>query len=254
MKNLMKQKFSESLHSILPIAAIVVLLSFTLIPMTPGTLLMFLIGVLCLVVGLSMFILGAEMSMLPLGGKLGSSLASSGKIWLIALVSFVIGILITVAEPDLQILAEQVSDVPNMLLILTVSVGVGLFLVIAMLRIVFKISLSLLLMIFYVVAFVLCLFIPSDFWSIAFDSGGVTTGPMTVPFIMAIGAGVSTISSSEEEHGDSFGLVALCSIGPILAVLILGICFQLGGGEYQLIPPVEIQTTQDCIFHYLQGF
>ena len=254
MKNLLKAKFSESLRSILPIAAIVALFSFTLTPTTPGTLLMFLIGVCCLVVGLSVFTLGAEMSMLPLGGKLGTSLAQSGKIWLIALVSFVIGIMITVAEPDLQILAEQVSDVPNLVLIMTVSVGVGLFLVIAMLRIVFKISLSLLLMIFYVIAFILCLFIPSDFWSIAFDSGGVTTGPMTVPFIMAIGAGVSSISSSEEEHGDSFGLVALCSIGPILAVLILGICFRLGGGEYQLIPPVEITTTREGLGHYLLGF
>ena len=254
LRTILKEKFSESLHSILPIAVIVMLFSFTLTPMTPGTLLMFLIGVFCLVVGLSVFTLGAEMSMQPLGAKLGGTLAQSGKIWMIALVSFVIGILITVAEPDLQILAEQVSDVPNMLLIMTVSVGVGLFLVIAMLRIVFKVSLSLLLMAFYILAFVLCLFIPSDFWSIAFDSGGVTTGPMTVPFIMAIGAGVSSISSSEDEHGDSFGLVALCSIGPILAVLILGICFRLEGGEYQMVPPAEIGTTREGLALYLHGF
>jgi hypothetical protein len=253
LENVIKSKFKESLTSILPIAAIVLALSVTLTPLNPGTFLMFLLGVLCLIAGLAIFTMGAEMSMQPLGNKLGSKLGKSGKVWLIAAISFIIGILVTISEPDLQILAEQVSDVPNMVLILTVSLGVGIFLAIAMLRVVFRISLALLLTIFYAVAFALCCFITPDFWSVAFDSGGVTTGPMTVPFIMAIGAGVSGMRSDGED--DSFGLVALCSIGPILAVLILGICFDLHGGEYDASGMAGAVTdTRNAMEHYLHGF
>ena len=254
MGTLIKSKLSESFHSILPIALIVTVLAVTVTPMTPGTFLLFLFGVVCLIFGLSMFTLGAEMSMQTIGSKIGAYLAQSGKIWLIAFVSFVIGVLVTISEPDLQILANQVSDIPNMVLILTISVGVGLFLVIAMLRIVFKISLSLLLIGFYILAFGLCFFVSPDFWALAFDSGGVTTGPMTVPFIMAIGAGVSGIRSSEEGHDDSFGLVSLCSVGPILSVMILGICFSVGGGEYVGNAAVVVPETRSLLMHYLHGF
>ncbi len=255
MENVIKSKLHESLTSILPIAAIVLVLSVTLTPLTPGTFLMFLLGVLCLIAGLAVFTMGAEMSMQPLGKMIGAKLASSGKVWLIAGVSFVIGILVTISEPDLQILANQVSDVPNMVLILTVSVGVGIFLAIAMLRVVFHVSLSLLLAIFYIIAFGMTLFITPDFWSVAFDSGGVTTGPMTVPFIMAMGAGIAGMRSDDGEHDDSFGLVALCSIGPILAVLILGICFDLHGGAYDTGSMAQVVTdTRHGMQQYLHGF
>ena len=255
MENFIKQKLNESITSILPVAAVVLLLGITLAPMSTGTFLLFLLGVLCLIAGLAIFTMGAEMSMQQLGNKIGSYLAKSNKLWLIAGISFIIGILVTVSEPDLQILAEQVSGVPNMVLILTVSLGVGIFLAIALMRIVFHINLSVLLMIFYILAFAMCIFIPPDFWSVAFDSGGVTTGPMTVPFIMAIGAGVAGARSSDSEHDDSFGLVALCSIGPILSVLILGICFGLEGGEYDLsamTPAVE--NTRQGMALYLHSF
>lgn len=243
----------ESLQSIWPIAAIVSLLAITISPMEPGTFLIFLIGVLCLIMGLSIFTIGAEMAMQPLGSKIGSSLAASNKIWLISLISLVIGIMVTISEPDLQILARQVTDIPNMVLILTVSVGVGIFLVIAMLRMIFHINLSILLLIFYICAFILCFFVPSDFWAMAFDSGGVTTGPMTVPFIMAIGAGVASKRMSKDGHDDSFGLVALCSIGPILAVLILGILYQVEGGEHVAEVLPQITDTRSGILHYLSG-
>ena len=223
MQTVIRYKIREALRSVLPIAGIVFLLSVTFTPMDTGTFMLFLIGVLCLIAGLAVFTMGAEMSMQALGAKIGSTLMKSKKIWLIAFVSFIIGILITVSEPDLQILATQVSDVPNLVLILTVSVGVGIFLVIALLRIVFKINLSVLLTVFYAAAFIMCIFVPADFWAVAFDSGGVTTGPMTVPFIMALGAGVSASRRDGDSQDDSFGLVSLCSIGPILAVLILGI-------------------------------
>lgn len=221
--------------------------------MDTGTFMLFLIGVLCLIAGLAVFTMGAEMSMQALGAKIGSTLMKSKKIWLIAFVSFIIGILITVSEPDLQILATQVSDVPNLVLILTVSVGVGIFLVIALLRIVFKINLSVLLTVFYAAAFIMCIFVPADFWAVAFDSGGVTTGPMTVPFIMALGAGVSASRRDGDSQDDSFGLVSLCSIGPILAVLILGICYNINGGEYEAAQMAHIEETREGMLYYIEG-
>ncbi len=255
-----KSKLLESFNSIIPIAAIVIILSMTLTPMEPGIFLLFICGVVCLIVGLSLFTIGAEMSMQTIGAKIGSTLAESGKIWLIALVSFLIGIFVTIAEPDLQILAGQVADISKnasleKILILTVSVGVGIFLVIGMLRIVFKINLAILLIIFYICAFGICFFFVSpDFWSLAFDSGGVTTGPMTVPFIMAIGAGVASMRSSGEGHDDAFGLVSLCSVGPILAVMVLGICFSIDGGSYEAEALTQVTETRSLLLHYLEGF
>lgn len=255
MKTVIRQKLSESLKSIIPIAGVVFFLSITITPMEPGTFIMFLLGVMCLIFGLAVFTVGAEMSMQLLGSRIGASLASSKKLFPVAFVSFLIGVFITISEPDLQILAEQVSGVPNMVLILTVSVGVGVFLVIAILHILLNIRLSVLLIIFYGAVFILSIFVPADFWSIAFDSGGVTTGPMTVPFIMSFGAGVSAVKSAgNRSEENSFGLVALCSIGPILSVMILGICYALGGSEYEAVTLVEIADTKEGITHYLTGF
>ena len=250
--SIVKNKLLESLKSILPIALIVFVLSITITPISAGDMLLFLIGIVFLVFGMSLFNMGAEMSMQPLGVKIGSSIASSGKIWLIAFVSFVIGIIVTISEPDLQILAEQV-DIPNMVLILTVSLGVGVFLMIALLRIVFGISLNVILVVFYITAFTISFFLPEGFRPLAFDSGGVTTGPMTVPFIMSLGAGVSSARVNKGGRDDSFGITALCSIGPIISVLVLGICLKIDGGTYVPSTPTIIDTTRDGIWLYCHG-
>lgn len=260
MTQALKDKIIESLTSILPIALIVFLLSITLTPLDAGTCVLFSVGVVFLILGMGCFTLGADMSMFVIGEKIGSAMTRSRKIWLIALLSFVIGIIVTVAEPDLQILAQQVPAVAervpalgNYLLILTVSVGVGVFLMIAMLRIVFRIRLSVLLIVFYAVAFILSIFVSPDFWAVAFDSGGVTTGPMTVPFIMSLGVGVASIRSGNKGQDDSFGLVALSSIGPIVAVLTLGIIFQISNVEYVVTTPNVVATTTDALSLYLHG-
>lgn len=250
---MIKHKLKESISSILPIALIVLVLSFTLTPIDPGHMLVFLIGIVFLVFGMALFNMGAEMSMQPLGTKIGSSIASSGKVWLIAFVAFVIGIIITISEPDLTILAEQVSELENMVLILTVSIGVGIFLAIALLRIVFGISLHIILAIFYIAAFVLAYFLPAGFQPLSFDSGGVTTGPMTVPFIMSLGAGVSSARISKNGRDDSFGITALCSIGPIIAVLVLGIIVG-AQGTYEPTPaPIAPVDTKAGILEYLSA-
>lgn len=260
MTKALKDKIIESLTSILPIALIVVVLSVAFTPLKADTFALFTIGVFLLIIGMGCFTLGADMSMLVIGEKIGSAMTRSRKVWLIALLSFIIGIIVTVAEPDLQILAEQVKTVSdktplgNYLLIITVAVGVGIFLMLALLRIVFRIKLSVLLVVFYIAAFILAIFVPEGFWAVSFDSGGVTTGPMTVPFIMSLGVGVASIRSDKKGQSDSFGLVALSSIGPIIAVLTLGIIFKITEVEYPYEAIKHVEDTRGVFFEYLHGF
>ena len=232
----LREKLLEALQAVLPIVAIVLVLCFSIAPVSPSILLCFLLGAAMIIVGIMFFTLGAEMSMSPMGERVGAMLTKSRSVPLIIGVGFLLGFLITISEPDLQVLANQVPSIPNMTLILSVAAGVGLFLVVAFLRMLLGIALPKLLVVFYGLIFVLTAFVPKEFLSVAFDSGGVTTGPITVPFIMALGVGVAAIRSDRHAADDSFGLVALCSIGPILAVLILGIAFQASDSAY--VPPI----------------
>lgn len=247
------EKFEEALKAVLPIIAIVLVLSFTIAPITPSILLSFLLGALMVMVGMMFFTLGAEISMTPMGEKVGSRLTQSKNIWLITILSFVLGVIITISEPDLQVLAEQVPSVPNMTLILAVAVGVGAFLVIALLRMLFGIALPNLLVIFYLITFGLILFVPADFRAVAFDSGGVTTGPMTVPFIMALGVGISAIRNDKHAADDSFGLVALCSIGPILAVLVLGMIYRPTESDISIIAIPQLENSVELWNMFAHG-
>lgn len=225
----LKEKWQEALVSVLPVTLIVLLLSLTLAPLSVSVFLSFLFGSVFLIIGMGLFTLGAETAMTPIGEYVGKHLTTSRKIWLIVLLSFFVGVLITVSEPDLKVLSTYAPSIDATVLTWSVGVGVGFFLVLAMLRILFAIKLRILLIVAYVICFVLAFFVNPDFWPIAFDAGGVTTGPMTVPFIMALGMGVSAVRSDKDNEADSFGLVALCSIGPIMAVLFLGLVLQPEG-------------------------
>ncbi len=222
-------KIREALISALPITLIVYLAS--LLPgfaFNRSEMISFTVGAVLLVLGIGFFNLGADIAMTPMGTNVGAGLSRQKTIGWLLTVCFVLGMLITIAEPDLQVLANQVSSVMNgKLLVYTVGLGVGSFLIIAILRIVFKRRLSIILMLFYMLLFALALILSIndniDLLPMAFDSGGVTTGPITVPFIMALGVGISNVLGDRRSQENSFGLVALCSIGPILAVLVLGI-------------------------------
>ena len=216
------EKTREAAISVLPIVAIVLVLCLFVMPMQADLLLCFLIGAVMIVVGMGLFSLGAEVAMMPIGSKIGTALTKTKNLPLILGVSFLLGFAITVAEPDLQVLAATVPHIKNSVLLITVGVGVGFFMTVCMLRIITGASLRRLLIACYAVIFLLAAFTERSFLSIAFDSGGVTTGPMTVPFILAMGLGVSMIRSDKAAEADSFGLVALCSVGPIISVLILG--------------------------------
>lgn len=237
----LQAKLKEAVVAVVPIIIIVLILSFSIAPLTPSVILSFLMGAVMVIIGMMFFTLGAEMSMTPMGERVGARMTKSKNILLIIGLGFLLGVMITISEPDLQVLASQVPSIPNMTLILAVALGVGIFLVFALLRILFRISLSKMLVVFYLIVFVLAFLVPADFRAVAFDSGGVTTGPMTVPFIMALGIGIAAIRNDKSAADDSFGLVALCSVGPILAVLVLGMIFHPTESSYSAtqIPQVE---------------
>ena len=243
----LKEKVTESLSAILPITVIVLIISVFLAPIELGNIVMFLAGAVMLVLGMGFFQFGAEMAMTPLGEGIGAALSKSKSILLTVTITFIMGILITIAEPDLQVLANQVPAIPNMTLILSVALGVGVFLVAAVLRTRLHIDLSKILILIYTFVLIISFFVPKEFLSVAFDSGGVTTGPITVPFIMAFGVGIASIRHSKDSTSDSFGLVALSSVGPILSVLILGCFFSPKDALYTASAITPVITTQDVV-------
>ena len=247
------EKLKEAAASVLPVSAIVAVLCLVLVPVDVGLMLSFLFGSALLILGMGMFTLGAEVSMTRIGNLIGARMTKSKKLWFILVVSLLLGIAITMAEPDLQVLAANVPALDKTALILTVSVGVGLFLVLCMVRILFRISLRRLLIICYALVFLGAFLSERGMLSVAFDSGGVTTGPMTVPFIMALGVGVASIRSDENAKSDSFGLVALCSIGPVLAVMLLGIIYRPDTAAGAEIAVSQIETSVQLGADYLHA-
>ncbi|MBR3391085.1 MAG: DUF1538 domain-containing protein [Firmicutes bacterium] len=246
----LREKFDEALRAVLPIVAIVLVLCFTVAPTSTGVMMAFLVGGVLLTVGMMFFSLGAELSMTVMGERMGAQMTRSKKLRFILPLGFLLGFLVTISEPDLQVLAEQVQAVPPRVLILSVAVGVGLFVCIAFLRMLVSVSLQQLLIVFYLIVFILAFFVPQSFLALAFDAGGVTTGPMTVPFIIALGVGVCSIRSDSNAASDSFGLVALGSIGPIIAVMLLVLIYRPEAGEYvvDIIPQVDQSIALGRLF------
>ena len=251
MNSKLKEKTMESLSAVLPITGIVLLISIFLVPIELGTVVMFFVGAVMLIFGMGFFQLGAEIAMTPLGEGIGVQMSKTKRLWAVLLIGLVMGVIITVSEPDLQVLAEQVPSIPNIVLILTVALGVGIFLALAVLRTQKRISLSAILIVLYIALIVASFFVPKEFLAVAFDSGGVTTGPMTVPFIMALGVGLASMRSDENSSSDSFGLVALSSVGPILAVLILGCFFKPTEAVYSSGGVASVVTTRDVVKVFL---
>ena len=231
MLKLWLDKVKESVMSVLPVALIVLILSFTpLAKLTGKEQLVFAISAVLLIIGISLFSLGVDFSMSDMGEHVGSSLVKTKKLLIILLVAFIMGLLITIAEPDLSVLAGQIKGVFNgnpWILIISIALGVGLFLLLAVLKMLTKTNLSMMLLFFYMAMFAITALLiqcgNANFLAISFDSGGVTTGPITVPFIMALGVGIAATVGGRDSKENSFGLIALCSVGPILVVLLLGL-------------------------------
>lgn len=251
------EKIREALASVLPITGIVLLLSVTIAPMSAGTMVMFVFGALMLILGMGLFTVGVDMSMMPMGEGIGVEISKSKRLLAPLLLCFTLGALITIAEPDLQLLARQVPSIPNNTLIFSVAAGVGLLLAVSHIRTVFSIRLSHMLLIAYAATFLLTVLVPDVFIPVSFDSGGVTTGPITVPFIMAMGIGLTSLRSDKNSQADSFGLIALCSVGSVLAVLLLGVFYAPEDASGSTIKVIEIASTKEAfavILHALPEY
>lgn len=222
------EKFKETAVSVLPVMLIVILLGLTAVPLEKTFLIRFVISGFILILGLTLFLLGVDMSIQPMGERSGAALTNKKNLALLLAVAFVIGFIVTAAEPDIQVFGDQVKglfpSVNKAHFTLAISAGVGFFIMLGLLRTVFNLSLKVTLFISYLFLFIISCFVPPAFFGIAFDSGGATTGPMTVPFIMALGIGVARVMASKDDNS-SFGLTGIASIGPVLAVLIYSLIF-----------------------------
>ncbi len=256
MKRNLIEKIKESLSSVLPVAAVVFLLMISIVDISGELFFMFFVGTVMLVVGIGLFTLGADTSMIIIGEEIGAKLVKMRKVWLILPVCFLIGVLVTVAEPDLKVLADQTPIVDTQVMVWAVGIGVGLFLTLAFLRIFLQIKISVLFIIFYAIVFIFACspLISPGFIPTAFDSGGVTTGPITVPFIMALGLGLSSIRGDKTSAEDSFGLVAMCSIGPIITVLILGALNSTETVEQTLTPAGSYESVSEAFMQFIYAF
>ena len=219
-----KKTITETFIALVPICSLVIILSL-IFDITRYQLNSFLLSSILLIFGITLFTFGADTSMMTIGEKLGNKLISSKNVILILVVTFLIGIFITIAEPDLRVLASQITSISTTKLILFISLGVGLYLMISVLKILFKLSFNTILVFSYLMIFSLLFFVPNEFIPIAFDSSGVTTGPISVPFILALGIGFTSFRTDKNSNNDTFGLIGLCSLGPKLIMLILGTTF-----------------------------
>lgn len=223
-------KFKETAVSVLPVMAIVLLLGLTIVPIEKMMLVRFVIGGILLIIGLTIFLLGVDLGIQPMGERCGAELTKKRSLPLLLIVAFIIGFIVTAAEPDIQVFGDQVrgvfSFVNKSAITFVIAAGVGLFIMIGLLRTVLNLSIKWTFFISYAILFGIAMFAPDSFMGIAFDSGGATTGPMTVPFIMALGLGVSSV---RDDNDNSFGLTGVCSVGPVMAVIIYAIALKIGG-------------------------
>lgn len=254
MKEVILNKLKDSVKSILPITVIVLIInvffhSGSLASLLPA----FLIGSILLMIGMCFFDLGADISMIEIGNKIGTHLTNKRNIPFILLMSFVIGFIITIAEPDLSVLASQVPSMSSEVLIYTVGIGVGIFLLVATFRMLFQLKYSYILIFLCVISFIIAYFAPSEFVPLAFDSGGVTTGPLSVPFIISLGAGLSAMRNDSKKKEDTFGMISFCSIGPVIIVLLLGLIYNANSSYNEIIVPTSANITE-VIKLYLTTF
>ena len=226
MNQKLMEKIKESLAAVLPVTGVVLLLSVTITPMPLSTMAMFLVGAVLLIVGMGFFTLGADMAMMPIGEKVGVQLTKTTKVWLIALACFIIDVAITIAEPDLTVLAQQTPGVPNMVLILCVATGVGLFLILAFLRSLFSWNLNWILIICYNIVFTLACFVLREFLAVAFDSGGVASGPITATFLLPFAMGARDAVGGNILT-DAFGIVAMVAMTPLIIIQLIGLLYRI---------------------------
>lgn len=251
MKNF-KSKLKKSFYSIFPITMIVLILALTFGKDSIGTDLIakLIFGAIFLIIGMGLFTMGADSSMNPIGESVGSAVSKTKKIWLILLTALIIGFLITLAEPDLAVLSDQIGGIDSWLFRIIVSLGTGIFCILAMIKILFNIPYSYLFLASYGLVFILIFFTPKELWGVSFDSGTVTTGAVSVPFLLSFGIGVSLLRSSSTSDDNAFGLLGLSSVGPILAVTIMSFFVDTSSLTIQTTSTPETMGILEELTHY----
>lgn len=256
------QKFKETVSSVLPVMAIVVILGLTVAPLGASLIVRFVVGGVLLILGLTLFLLGVDIGITPIGERTGAALTATRKLPLMLIVSFIIGVMVTIAEPDVQVLADQIRGVnPSVnkwVLIAMIAFGVGLFTMLGLLRTVLSINLKFILTVSYILVFVLAFICSPDLQGVAFDAGGATTGPMTVPFIMALGLGVAAVrskgaSKGKDDNKDSFGLTGMASIGPVAAVCVYGMILRFTSSAHTDVTSAA-ESASEASEHGLEIF
>ena len=253
MKENIKNSLKESFLSILPVLVVSCFLCLTIAPVSIDVFVMLLVGTIFLIFGMSLFTLGAETSMNLMGEKIGSYVSSRKKFSLTIFLVILIGIIVVFAEPDLMVFAEQVHGIPTFWILGTVAIGGGLLLAASFIRVRLGIKLRYILMALYGLCFTLAFFVPESFWTIAFDAGGVSTGTISVPFIVAIGAGATFLRSDKEAENDSFGLLAICSAGPVIAMLVLGLFYEVSGFDYAHASIGNIENSANILDAFISA-
>lgn len=253
--NRLNDSILESYQAVIPIIFFVIILSIFM-KLSLLDILSFILSGIFIMIGISLFTFGANLSMVTVGKKIGTSLVKSKNILKIVVVTIIIGTIITIAEPDLSMLANQLPSISKLFFVLLVSFGVGLFLMIATLKNVYRLNLNTILLISYSIVFLLLFLVPSDFLAVAFDSGGVTTGPLSVPFIVSLGLGLNALRTDKNAKKDSFGLLSLCSTGPIIVVLLIGLVYKpdsyydIASLTSQL--PLKVQYSSALVDNFLE--
>lgn len=228
MLSYLKNKALEVLKAMLPLVAVIIIMQFTLLKLPLADFWQFFAGVVMAICGMILFLVGLEIGILPMGQAIGAELPKRRSFPLLIIVAFLIGFVATIAEPDVIVLTGQIASVTDgeigaNVLTYIIGIGIAFFVAMAMLRIVFGFRMAYLMAASYLVIIILSLFTPAEFVPVAFDAGGVTTGPMTVPIILALGLGFSSALAGRSALSDGFGLIGLASVGPIIAIMIMGI-------------------------------
>ena len=242
MKKELLNSMKEAFKSVVPIVGFILVISL-LLKINISLIISFLISSCFLIIGIGLFTYGAEKSMMEIGSSIGKWLMNTKRVSLILVFSFILGVAITVAEPDLTIFASQLPDINSFLIILVVGLGVGIFFAVSSLRTVFKLDFSIILLFGYFLVFLLMFFAPPNFVPFSFDSSGVTTGAISVPIIITFGLGL--VKNVKNSRDNSFGLTALASIGPIITMLILGIIYKVDNVTSHIV----VDNTFDIIFN-----
>ncbi|QTJ43256.1 DUF1538 domain-containing protein [Dolosigranulum pigrum] len=256
--NILTQKFREVLQAVIPTYILVLLIHFFIVDLPKEALLAFSVGTLFIMAGMTIFLTGVDLAITPIGEQMGKGIARSNKVSIVVIFGFVLGFLIAASEPSINVLGQEIATISGgavnaMAIVGVVSVGLAIMIVIGLLRIVYDWSLIKILISAYSLVFMMAIFTSEEFISISFDASGATTGAITVPFVLAMASGVANLKKgTSQSNNDSFGLVAIASVGAIIAVMLFNLLMPIGELTGSL--SIEVDGDTSLLTRYISVF